>query len=443
MRSQKAEAAVRHGGRARRRLVFAVAVGALAASIVLGGGSAWASSASKRPAIQASAIKAALAYTGGKLGPANNSLSPIYVGWVSDETALTGHAGNTDGVIAAENLIDKNLGGIDGHPLKIVSCPITSTDAQGATCAQLFLNRSNIPVVAEGELLTGESPFIGTMNGQKPVISIFTHGKGADPNTFYLDGAIQGQLASVTYLANVVHAKNVSIIGPDIPGVAPILAMFKGLFASLGVSSTVVTYPNAATDITAAIEASGASTSDGLFVVGSTADECIALAKAFQQLLLNSKPVVSLPECLEPAVKQALGDWPKWTYVYTSKNPAAPYAKNGQMAAYLAAMNSYSNPANEQAGFSPLTFGMILTIDKWMTQLGPSHITSAAIAQKAAAFTGPMYLGDTKLVFGQQPFPAIGSIRALFYTYKGNNQFNEVSNGQWICPPVTASGCPS
>ena len=219
--------------------------------------------------------------------------------------------------------------------------------------------------------------------------------------------------------------------------------MFKGLFAALGVNSTVVTYPNAATDISAAIAASGASSADGLFVVGSTADECIALANAFKQLGLNSKPVVSLPECLEPAVKTALGDWPKWTYVYTSKNPAAPYAKNGQMAAYTAAMASYSNPANEQAGFSPLTFGMILTIDKWMNQLGPSKVNSTTIAQKAAAFTGPMFLGDTKLVFGQQPFPAIGSIRALFYTYKGNNQFNEASNGQWICPPVTASGCPS
>ena len=240
-------------------------------------------------AVPAVALKAALAYTGGKAGPANNSLSPIYVGWVSDETAITGHAGNTDGVIAAENLINKNLGGIDGHPLKIVSCPITSTDAQGATCAQLFLNRSNIPVVAEGELLTGESSFIGTMNGQKPVISIFTHGKGNDPNTFYLDGAIQGQLASVTYLANIVHAKNVAILGPDLPGVSSALAMFKGLFATLGVSSTVVTYPNAATDLTAAIAASGAESADGIFVVGSTADECIALGQAFKQLLLNSQ----------------------------------------------------------------------------------------------------------------------------------------------------------
>jgi len=436
MRSEQREAVRRGTGVTGRHLVAGALAGVLALLAVVAG------NASSRPPVPASSLKAALAYTHGKLGAADNSLSPLYVGWVSDETAITGHAGNTAGVVAAINLINKNLGGVHGHPLKLVSCPITTSDAQGATCAQLMLNRSNVPVVGEGELLTGESSFIGTMNGQKPVVSIFTHGKGGDPNTFYLDGAIQGQIASVTYLANIVKAKNVSIIGPDIPGVAQILGMFKALFATLGVSSTVVTYPNAATDITAAIAASGASSSDGLFVVGSTADECIAMAKAFTQLGIN-KPTVSLPECLEPAVKDALGDWPKWTYVYTSKNPAAPYAKNGEMAAFKSAMASYSNPADEQAGFAPLSFGLMLTIDKWMNELGPSNVSSATLAQKAAAFTGPMYLGDSKLVFGQAPFPAIGSIRALFYTYKGNNQFNEVSNGQWICPPVTASGCPS
>ena len=112
------------------RLFMGSAVAALAASIVFGGAAA-ASPATSRPPVPAAALTAALAYTGGKAGPANNSLSPLYVGWVSDETALTGHPGNTDGVVAAVNLINNHLGGVDGHPLKLVSCPITSTDVAG------------------------------------------------------------------------------------------------------------------------------------------------------------------------------------------------------------------------------------------------------------------------------------------------------------------------
>jgi len=64
-----------------------------------------------------------------------------------------------------------------------------------------------------------------------------------------------------------------------------------------------------------------------------------------------------------------------------------------------------------------------------------------AIASEAAAFKGPMFLGDPSINFGIQPYTSIGSIRALFYTYLGSDKFNEVINGQWICPPVAASGC--
>ncbi|MGA2756652.1 MAG: ABC transporter substrate-binding protein [Solirubrobacteraceae bacterium] len=414
--------------------------GVIAFCLALGaGGAAFAASTKTVPS---SALTAALAYTGGKPQAANPKLSPVSVGWVSDETALTGHPGNTAGVKAAVALINDNLGGIDGgHPLKLVYCPITSTASQGASCAQTMLNNSQVSVVAEGELLTGETPFISTMAGKKPVIGVFTNGTGTDPNAYYVDGAIQAQLASVSYLATIKKAKSVAVLGPDLPGVSTALGMFAGLFKALGVNATVILYPNAGTDLTASIEASGAAGANAIFAVGSDSSECIALAQAFSSLHIRT-PVVSLPECLEPAVKTALGDYPKWTYVFTSRNPSAPYAKGSQMAAYTAAMSAYSDPSLENSGYSPLTFGTILTIAKWMNALGkPSAITSAAIAAKAAAFTGPMYLGDSKLVFGTKPFASIGSIRALFYTYLGKNRFFEATNGQWLCPPVPASGC--
>jgi len=94
------------------------------------------------------------------------------------------------------------------------------------------------------------------------------------------------------------------------------------------------------------------------------------------------------------------------------------------------------------SGYAPLTFGTILTIAKWMNELGKtSAITPASIAAKAAAFTGPMYLGDPHLVFGTKPFASIGSVRALFYGYLGKNKFYPEGDGKWVCPPVPASGC--
>ena len=96
MRSEHREPESRgSGGRGRRTVVAVATAGALALAVVIGGSGASAARSSKRPPVPAIALKAALAYTGGKAGAANNSLSPLYVGWVSDETAITGHAGNT------------------------------------------------------------------------------------------------------------------------------------------------------------------------------------------------------------------------------------------------------------------------------------------------------------------------------------------------------------
>lgn len=385
--------------------------------------------------VSKSAASAALAYIGGKAGPANPKKSPISIGWVSDQTALTGHPGNTAGVDAAVALINKDLGGIDGHPLKLVSCFITTSDSQGASCAEQMLNNPAVKVVAEGELLTGEASFIGTMAGKKPVIGVFTQPSVTTQNAYYLDGGIPSQLASVTYIAKSLMAKNVAVLGPNLPGVSTALAMFKQLFQALGVNSTVVLYPAASTDVETAIAAANAQSSDAIFLATSTTGECVAVAKAFKQLGIT-KPVVSLSDCTEQAVKSGLGDFPKWYYVFTSPNPLAAHAPNSQTAAFDAAMAAYSNPGLENSGYAPLTFGTILTIAKWINQIGVANYTSASIASAAAAFTGPMFLGDPNIKFGVPPFTSIGSIRALFYQYKGKGKFVETTGGKWLCPPV-------
>jgi branched-chain amino acid transport system substrate-binding protein len=386
--------------------------------------------------VSAKSVSAALQFVSGKSGAADSKKSPISIGWVSDETALTGHPGNTAGVKAAVALINNNLGGVaGGHPLKLVPCYITTSDSQGASCAQQMLNNPAVKVVIEGELLTGEASFIGTMAGAKPVIGVFTSPSVTTQNAFYLDGGIPSQLAAVTYIAKTLGAKTVAVLGPNLPGVAAALGMFKALFAALGATATVVLYPSSSTDLEAPIAAANANSSDAIFLATSTTGECIATAKAFTELSIT-KPVVSLPDCLETSVKKALGDYPKWSYVFTSLNPLAAHGATSQTAAFDAAMAAYSNPSLELSGYAANTFGTVLAVASWINQLGASGYTSAAIASTATAFTGPTFMGDPSIKFGVPPFTAIGSIRALIYSYKGKGKFSESTGGSWICPPV-------
>ena len=81
-----------------------------------------------------------LSYTGGKSGPANSSLTPVTVGFVNQQggpQVIGQHA--TDGAEMAVNYINKELGGVDGHPIKLDTCFIASAEEEGTGCAQKFL----------------------------------------------------------------------------------------------------------------------------------------------------------------------------------------------------------------------------------------------------------------------------------------------------------------
>lgn len=399
------------------------------------------SPAAKTPALSSADLSAALIHTGSKPGAANPKLSPVSVGWISDQTALTGlgHEGNNAGAQAAAMLINKDLDGIQGHPLNLVSCFIKTSDADGTTCAQQMLDNKAVKLIVTGELLTGEAAFVNTIAGRKPILGVFTNGPGLMArNAFYVDAGILAQVAAVPYLAKIAKARHVAILGPDLPGVSTALGAFTRLFASLGASSKLELYPAQATDLTAPIVGSGAASANAVFVVAPTTSTCIALAKAFNQLGIKA-PVVSLPVCLGSPVKAALGDYPKWTYDFTSDNPLVPHAPASDTASFLAAMKAYSDPSLVMSGYAPLTFGAVLTVAKWINELGVSDYTANAIAAKAASFTGPMFMGDPRIKFGLPPYPTVGSMRAIFYRYQGGGNWVSTTGGKFICAPIP--GC--
>lgn len=427
----------RRNGTARRcssRLMLSV-VATCVVALVAGAATLLASSSKVIPA---SPLSVALKYTGGKKGAANPKAAPVVIGFVVDEAPATTHPGNIPAARAAVALINQNLGGIRGRPLKLALCSVKQSEADGATCALEMINNRAVNVVVASELKTGEASFIATMAGTKPVLGVFTNGPGLRAkNTFYTNGAVQAQLAAVAYIAKVLGAGSVSILGPDIPGVSTALGRFATLFGAHKVTSKVVLYPASATDLVAPIAASGAQNSDAILVVASTQANCVAIGKAFAQMGIDrQRPVVTpTPACLDLPVKESLGDNPKWHYVFTTSNPLAPYRRATAVAAYVEATKAYGNTDLLVNGYAPQTFGAILTIAKWLNELGPANATSEAIAQKLASFTGPMFMGDPKIKFGQDPFPTIGSVRALIYEYLGNGRFFGTTKGRWLCPP--------
>ncbi|MGH8980882.1 MAG: hypothetical protein ACRDWE_07675, partial [Acidimicrobiales bacterium] len=77
-------------------------------------------------------------YVGGH-GKADKKLSPITIGVVNQQTGSASPAPEwTIGTQIAEKYLNQHTHGIDGHPVKLVSCKIETTVAAATKCGQEF-----------------------------------------------------------------------------------------------------------------------------------------------------------------------------------------------------------------------------------------------------------------------------------------------------------------
>jgi branched-chain amino acid transport system substrate-binding protein len=381
-----------------------------------------------------------LTYVGGKAGAANNALPPVTIGYMNEQgDANPPGELSTNGAQMAVSYINAQLGGVDGHPLKLDTC-FTTTEAQGGTCADQFLADKSLPLVATGGVATGAQTFFNTIDGKIPVIDgvAVTPFDATQKNVVILFGDSTHVLGPMgTYASQVLHAKTASVIYPETAGITPgALAIEAGLKAA-GVSVTMAPYPVSDTNLTSVLVAAHASTAD-MVVPYADATDCVNLAKALtQQGITDAKKIVSAPLCLSATVSQGLGDFPKWTYSIASSlfgdttDPGMP--------AYMAVTAKYTTAADAPDPWEIVNFGEILTIDKLLNQIGYANITQSAVLSAAKAFKGPQALGAPSLDCGQfAAAPAVCNDQAQFFEYNGKNSWTKVAG--WTKPPANDSG---
>jgi branched-chain amino acid transport system substrate-binding protein len=433
----------------------ALAVAGCSSSSSSGSSSAPASSGTAAPSSGSSAVSTAsgsgglgaqsvtnyLSYVGGKAGAANSSLAPVTIGYMNEQgDANPPGLLATSGAELAVNYINKELGGVDGHPLKLDTC-FTTTEAQGGTCADQFLANKSLPLVATGGVATGAQTFFNTIAGKMTVIDgvAVTPFDAVSKNTVILFGDSTHVLGPMgTYATSVLHAKTASVIYPETAGITPgALAIEAGLKAA-GVTVTMAPYPVSDTNLTSVLAAAHASTAD-MIVPYADATDCVNLAKALtQQGITDAKKIVSAPLCLSSTVIQGLGDFPKWTYSIASSlfgdttDPGMP--------AYEAVSTQYKvAPSTAADPWQIVNFGELLTVDKLLNKVGYANITQSSVLAAAQAFKGPQALGAPSLDCGQfSSAPAVCNNQAQFFEYNGKNSFTKVAG--WTKPPASESG---
>ena len=382
-----------------------------------------------------------LAYTGGKAGKANPSLAPVEIGWVNNQGGSITPLSPTGTLAAttAVNYVNNVLGGVDGHPLKLVTCFIQNAEEEGLNCAQQFLNNKSIMAVAFGGVQVGANTLESTLAGKLPIIQTVSlnPGDATAKNDYILFGTAQLTLAAQgSFDKDFLHAKTSATVYATNQGNSLNAQFVQHGLVAAGISSKIVGYNDQQGDVSGALVAAGAQTADVINLILS-GNDCVNAAKALQTLGIT-KPVVSFTECVDPTIKSAYpgGDYPaNWYYSISQSGDSLltdPPSPAGQ--AYHALLNEAGQGSHYTDPWWSATTSQILTIDQWLNKIGYSKLSPAALSAQAKSFKGPIMLGPPSEDCGKYPtLPASCSDSLDFFQYKGNSVFNRV--GGWESAP--------
>ena len=232
----------------------------------------------------------ALAYTGGKAGKANPNLSPIVIGYVNEEGGVPAFPEATQGFNAAVQYVNDELGGIQGHPIKVEKCFVVANE-DGQKCGTQLANDDKVKLVITGVTTVGNQALYNTLAAKKPVLvsnPVVTPDfltKGVYAYTPGGPGVVQGMAVFAgKYLKNI---KKVSVIYGDseaeVFGAEGLLVPKLKSYGITDVTLQKISDAPTAPDVQNALTAAGAADAD-LVIPIVTVQGCIATYDALKSL---------------------------------------------------------------------------------------------------------------------------------------------------------------
>jgi branched-chain amino acid transport system substrate-binding protein len=401
---------------------FACACAAMTA--VMGVGIATGSVAGASTSPQAWAVS----YTGGTAGAATKS-GPVTVGVLEPEGVAAGSfAGYGALVRAAQSYINKQLGGVGGHPMVLDTClAATSQDAQ--TCGEKFANDSSIKFTVNGINFFDDTSFFTALAGKGiPVITPLgiTAASLSSTNSVVYGPSIPNYYpAFAEYIVqNGLKAAPISVLYSNNQSGLASLGIAKQSFAAAGITNATyapVPYNGTAPQYVSAVQASGATKAKAVLeLFGDTV--CISVQNAFKSLggVPAGQQALVTNGCMDSLVFKAFGGHipTSWRVFNFGNSPLVPGVATG-VNSFRAAAAKYAPTADPTTPAS-LVFANIVTADKIANEVGYANITPAAMYKAEAAFTSvPMMIPGPQKCGFIKTTPAVCGNEVAVDRYQG------------------------
>ncbi len=376
------------------------------------------------------------AYVGGK-GKAKASLSPVVIGWINNQGGPPNlnFPQPTKVLEAGVRMVNAELGGVRGHPVKLNECFIAEAEEEGVRCGQQMVNDKRVKVILFGLVVVGNQSIYATVKGTKPIVGGVAV-PPADPtakNAFFLNGSQLSVLGPFgTYTKRFLpKVKTAAVVYPNQAGADTAAFALRDALRKVGVRVTMIATPPNATDLLG--PATQASSAD-MIVAALGFTDCVPFARALDQIGY-SKPVLSTPLCLFiPPQAYASGDMPKWTYGIAQVN--VRYGPSKQAKLYLKKGLQYGVTVQDMTNvFAEIAWEELLATVKIMNKIPFSKLSPATIAAGFRAFRGPLILAAPEVACGKASpgEPAVCGNMTQFWNYLGKGKWQPASD--WLKPP--------
>jgi len=392
-------------------LIGAVACSSSSSSSTSSGASGSSSPAASGASSSGSALSTAglSAFLPGKVA----SGTPVSIGLINNEgSSAAAEPAVGDAALAAADYANAELGGIGGHPIKVIRCSENEDTASATACANQMV-QDNVATVVIGTTGLGNVIVPIVTKAGIPIAQVTgeSTAETTNPLAYSWSGGYEATLTGAAKYAASKGYKNVTAFVVNVPSaIAGAQALGVPVFKSQGVALKIEGVPPGVPDATSQVTAG---LTDGASASLTIADSgtCASVLKALN-VVNPSLPALAITACLSTATVQSLGSALDGVKIFGS---SAPQAEDAEGKLYRYVMAKYS-PKTDATGYAVIGYQDMLGLVRATAAGGltgtpaPASINTAI---KAAANVPLPAAGGLQFTCNGKALPALPSLCSL------------------------------
>lgn len=330
------------------------------------------------------------------------------------DTGTLAFPGATKLAQTAADHINKDLGGIHGRQVELVTCDLKNDEAAAQQCGQQFANDKKMLAAIVPMDIFG-APFYPSLVGAgKPVLGGLpigaTSGTTDDAHYFYPGNAAFAS-SLIKWMIDQPGVKKVTLFRSGDPSTVEFIKIITKALEGAGIAVNDQTVPVGSANLVSSVVAGEAKDAD--LIYAGNPGGCVALTEAFKSLKFTPKQVLAQTSCADPAV---VAEKPEAYEGWTVANPIAIPSAGGEDADELNAAWKKYGAGGAVPTYGEVGWGNLMTLASILEGMPEADVTDTAKITKAiASFTGPVNLGAEKVACPGPTLPFVCSEAASFY----------------------------